>query len=424
MDTAHTDGLNRTGPLSQRFSRFRLGCATIVVSLGLLSPVAAAETADMLLVPFTKLRIKAYQLNPTRGEYIVWDTISGDFTVAPDGTISIPLVGTIDAADYDAKRLPSVLSKALQKKVSLVSPPDISVEVVEYPPIYVTGQVTTPGEYRFRPGMTVLRALALSGGRYRAVAAAGSLDEFSLVAELKNVKTNIVRAKARIARLEAEVAGASSITLPEELATMRSDPLITGIIDQETLLFTTRKNALERQLKTLDELRTLYNSEIANLRKKGDALDASIKDSEDELGRVSQLVEKGIVTQPQKLALERDLMVARANRLDIDTTLMRAQQNLADSTRNSESLRDDDATRAATELQVAKTSLDELKVRESVSENLLGGGVSDQPDGGQSAMSYVIVRESAGNANEITADENTVLLPGDVLKVAIVQAKK
>lgn len=378
----------------------------------------ASFAGDYSLAPLTKLRIKAFQLNPAKGEFVQWDAISGEYVVSAEGTLSIPLAGTIDAANLDVVKLPAVLASALQKKVNLVSAPDISIEVVEYPPIYVSGQVTNPGEYRYRPAITVLQAVALSGGRYRPIVAAGSLDQFSLVSDLKNVKTSILRSKARIARLQAEIADAPSIVFPDELKNTQDNAVVAEIIEQENLLFTTRRSGLERQMKTLSELQKLYGAEIDNLKEKGMALDSSIAAAEEELGRITQLVEKGIVTTPQKIVLERDLTNMRSGRLDIATTLMRAQQSLAESTRSAEALRDQEATRAATELQDAKVGLDQLKTRQSVSENLLGGGSSDQSGADQQQFTYAIIRHNGDKTEELPAKEDTPLLPGDVLKVS------
>jgi protein involved in polysaccharide export with SLBB domain len=45
----------------------------------------------------------------------------------------------------------------------------VSVEVLNYRPFYILGEVKQPGSYQFVNGMTVLNAVALAGGfSYRA----------------------------------------------------------------------------------------------------------------------------------------------------------------------------------------------------------------------------------------------------------------
>ena len=55
--------------------------------------------------------------------------------------------------------------------------PSVAVEVVQYRPIFILGEVKKPGQYKYQPGMTVLTAVAIAGGfTYRAVE-----DTFSVV---------------------------------------------------------------------------------------------------------------------------------------------------------------------------------------------------------------------------------------------------
>ena len=95
--------------------------------------------------------------------------LSNTFTVGDNGTISLPLVGTVEASGMTAGELASNITSILEKK-QLISDPSVSVEVTTYRPIAVLGEVNHPGEYPYQPGMTMLTAVALAGGfTYRAV---------------------------------------------------------------------------------------------------------------------------------------------------------------------------------------------------------------------------------------------------------------
>ena len=53
--------------------------------------------------------------------------------------------------------------------------PSVSVEIAEYRPISVLGEVNRPGQYPYQPGLTMLGAVALAGGfTYRAVTSYGT----------------------------------------------------------------------------------------------------------------------------------------------------------------------------------------------------------------------------------------------------------
>jgi len=95
--------------------------------------------------------------------------LSDTFTVGSDGKIAFPLVGDITASGLTPDDLAAALTNALRAQ-KLISRPSVSVQVTQYRPISVLGEVNHPGQYAFEPGMTMLDAVALGGGfTYRAV---------------------------------------------------------------------------------------------------------------------------------------------------------------------------------------------------------------------------------------------------------------
>ncbi len=95
--------------------------------------------------------------------------LTNNFTVGEDGTIAFPLVGTVETAGMTPTGLASTIAHELRAK-NLMTDPSVSVEITQYRPISVLGEVNHPGQYPFEPGMTTLGAVALAGGfTYRAV---------------------------------------------------------------------------------------------------------------------------------------------------------------------------------------------------------------------------------------------------------------
>jgi polysaccharide export outer membrane protein len=95
------------------------------------------------------------------------EDLSGDFTVTDSGFVAAPLVGDIKAAGLS----PQQYAAALQRRLAdgYMRDPKVSVQVSNYRPFYILGEVTKPGEYPFANGMTVLNAVAMGGGySYRA----------------------------------------------------------------------------------------------------------------------------------------------------------------------------------------------------------------------------------------------------------------
>jgi polysaccharide biosynthesis/export protein len=97
------------------------------------------------------------------------DPLTGEFRVNDQGSIALPLAGTVKAAGRTPGELELAVATAL-KKGDMLRKPSVSVEVATYRPIYVLGEVNKPGQYPYQPGMTVVSAAAVAGGfTYRAV---------------------------------------------------------------------------------------------------------------------------------------------------------------------------------------------------------------------------------------------------------------
>lgn len=88
--------------------------------------------------------------------------LSLDANVDPTGHISYPLLGSLAALRKTASQLQGDIAKGLA--AGYLVNPDVRVTVVQYRPIYVTGQVHRAGAYPFSIGLTVEKALALAGG--------------------------------------------------------------------------------------------------------------------------------------------------------------------------------------------------------------------------------------------------------------------
>lgn len=84
--------------------------------------------------------------------------------VRPDGKISLPLAGEMDAAGKTASELQRGIAKVL---ASYVREPAVSVLVREINAsrVYVLGEVVRPGGFPLRGPMTVVQAIAIAGGR-------------------------------------------------------------------------------------------------------------------------------------------------------------------------------------------------------------------------------------------------------------------
>jgi polysaccharide export outer membrane protein len=95
---------------------------------------------------------------------IVFDEtdLGGEFQIDDGGYIRLPLVGQLKAAGNSPRDLETHIAAALAD--GYLNAPRVSVEVTEYRPFYIIGEVNKPGQYAYVNDMTALNAVALGGG--------------------------------------------------------------------------------------------------------------------------------------------------------------------------------------------------------------------------------------------------------------------
>ena len=330
----------------------------------------------------------------------------------------LPVIGQIATRGKTSEQMASEVATALKKQLGLASVPDASIEIVSYPPIFVVGDVATPGSFEFRPGMTVLQALA-SGGGQRRVATDNAAERFRLVSDLRLADDGLVRGRARIARLKAELSGAKSIAFPTEVTGNADAALAQAAMDEEQTIFAARAREFDRQGESLTELSKLLELEIDTLKTRLTDVEQMITSSETELNGVQSLVQKGVVTVSRRSELERQVADFRFDRLNQTTAILRAQQELSQANREAAQLTDARQTQDALDLQDAQAKLEQLLLQQATSQRLLVNIDGESLAGGNSSrLSYAIVRQGESGPVELPADETTSLLPGDVLKVS------
>jgi polysaccharide biosynthesis/export protein len=97
-------------------------------------------------------------------------------SVQLDGRITFPVIGAFLVEGVELSEVQSKIQSAAASKIFRIRTPDgrefsrmferdeVAATIVEYRPVFITGDVTRPGEQAFRPHMTVRPALASVGG--------------------------------------------------------------------------------------------------------------------------------------------------------------------------------------------------------------------------------------------------------------------
>ncbi|WPL11516.1 polysaccharide biosynthesis/export family protein [Thiorhodovibrio litoralis] len=134
-----------------RSPRFWIPAIVLIVAF-LLPHVVLAQGEDYLLGPGDKVRVTVF------GE----PYLSGEFIVSAGGSIAMPLIQPIEVNNRTVVEAQQLVEQAL--RAGFVGEPKVSVEILEYRPFFVIGEVKSPGSYPYVADMTVLHAVAIAGG--------------------------------------------------------------------------------------------------------------------------------------------------------------------------------------------------------------------------------------------------------------------
>ena len=159
----NSDGRNRMAGAWCGRLRNVFGCAFLFAFIltvgfgGAVAPAWAAGSVEYRLGPGDLLRVVVFG----------HEDLSGEFEVKGSGHVSLPLIREVEAQGLTLRQFEQAVIDSL--KPDFLINPRVSVDVLNYRPFYIIGEVKRPGSYPYVNGMTVVNAIALAGGyTYRA----------------------------------------------------------------------------------------------------------------------------------------------------------------------------------------------------------------------------------------------------------------
>jgi polysaccharide export outer membrane protein len=95
---------------------------------------------------------------------VVYDqpSLTNLYEVDQSGQVNFPLIGDVGARDATVDEVASRIEARLA--TAYLREPDVTVEVADYRPFFVLGEVGSPGQYPYVPGITAETAIAVAGG--------------------------------------------------------------------------------------------------------------------------------------------------------------------------------------------------------------------------------------------------------------------
>jgi polysaccharide export outer membrane protein len=89
-------------------------------------------------------------------------SLTNSYAIDQSGYLSFPLVGAVPARGHTTKQVEKMLADKLRQ--GYLRDPDVSIEVDQYRPVFVMGEVGAAGQYAYVPGLTAQKAIATAGG--------------------------------------------------------------------------------------------------------------------------------------------------------------------------------------------------------------------------------------------------------------------
>jgi exopolysaccharide production protein ExoF len=396
----------------------------ITIALGIALTVAAAPAFgdDYRLGISDRLKIKVQE----------WPDLNGEYAVTPDGSVSLPLIGNVDAAGQRIKDLAQDISDRLQRRAEGAERPLAAIEIIQFRPFSIVGDVQHPGEYPYRPGLTVLQAIGIAGGYYRFDLGLLRLDRDTALAkgDIRTLLLKQNRLVARASRLTAALAGREDVPLPPELVNQKDNPAISAIVESERAALALEHDTVRSETSALETIRSLYQREIGSLRGQIAALTQEKNATQQQLNDLRSLSAKGLALMPTLFTLERSLAQIANAQMSAETEITRAEENI---TLAEQRVREHaiDRSRANTrDLQQTKDEIAEVRARIVTASDLLNEAQISAPaearerlaESGQ-RTSFTLVRKDGEIRREIAADETTLVEPGDIIKVPMIHPK-
>ncbi|EBA13102.1 polysaccharide biosynthesis/export family protein [Roseobacter sp. CCS2] len=346
--------------------------------------------------------------------------------VGIDGSVFLPLIGELNVRDQSINNLRervadlmagSVFREREGSEFVLVSvdSDEVILEVAEYRPIFVDGAVNSPGQQSFLVGMTARQAIA--GAR-------GLVNEMQVTpsqSEVRNhprvLMADLVGVLAEMAVYEAILNNTGEIDFTEIERLNAPEQLINNAIGLARSQLATSSDILTEELSFLDTSVLEAEARIISALRHEESVTGIVETEEAEVTRIEGLVARRLasselLTQTRRLYLQ---AIDRLGNVQADRLEAEADRRQLVLERN-QAVRER-ALEIQARLQELSQQASQLRVRIELTS--VGPVTLDGNETATVAPRIVIFRQIAGQAQEIDAQPETPLIPGDVVNVSL-----
>lgn len=355
--------------------------------------------------------------------------------IQTDGMIALAGVGTVEVAGLTPSEMQSRIETLLQSRVLrrrlpdgrdqtfVVKSGDVVASVVEYRPIYVSGDVLTPGQQAYRASMTVRQAVAVAGGfsllRARST---GVTDPADLLRDYQSLATEYVKEYFHIVRISAELDGRDTFdqSVPNDISLPAS--VVDSVVRAEAESLKALQNDFRAERRFLEDAAKKADAEFATLKEQHEDEVKGVQADEEELLRVTKLYGSGLLVSPRVTESRRALLLSSTRSLQTSVELMRLQRQRDDFVRQKDRNASQRTISLLKELNDSNVHLADLRLR------MLALSQKLQPVGGTGAVpvgtsdlhpEVTVVRRLGQRWDRIAASVDFDVEPGDVIEVAL-----
>jgi polysaccharide biosynthesis/export protein len=357
--------------------------------------------------------------------------------VQTDGTISLNgigamLIGGLTPTEFQ-QQLEMVLPTKLfreraqdgQLRSYVIAPGDIRSSIINFRPVYVTGDVLSPGEQTYRPSMTATQMIAVAGGysQIRGKIMKDAVDPVDLQRDYQSLWADFLKGHYHRVRIEAELKGQNTF----EMRPPSGLPLASGLAsaiaegELETLKIIIEESAKEKAFLEAALKAAEQQADTLAAREKVEA--AGEKADEQELAKVTQLFKNGNLTNDRVAEIRRSLLLTSSRRLGTLVELMKVRIQRADYQRQIEKSENQNRVELLKDLRDTHVLIanSEVKLRAVGAKLQLQNVVTSAQPSVEDRVRprIIIVRKEADQWQQLEAGSTTEILPGDVLEVSL-----
>jgi protein involved in polysaccharide export with SLBB domain len=145
----------------------RCVCLAAIIAIGLLLAGCYTDFGPVVADP-TPIAVSTVTPQFQVGDRMtitVYDepNLTGVYDVNPSGVVVMPLIGAVRAVGRTRAELEQTITDRYRDG-KLIDDPHVTVDVVQFRPIYIFGEVEKPGAYPYSPGLNALTVVTTAGG--------------------------------------------------------------------------------------------------------------------------------------------------------------------------------------------------------------------------------------------------------------------